>query len=107
MQMAKEDELKDLLFKDHLINKELLDLKVEMQVLGVQIRELGDRLYNMPEEILFAGEEPPAQTVSTVPPLDITALLASIQKLPKSVVRYKELKQQQKALTQQRRVLGF
>lgn len=105
--MPREEELKDLLYKEHLLSKEMLDLKMELQVLGVQLRELGDRLYNMPEEILFAGEAPPAQTVTRIPPLDITALLTAIQKLPQSVVRYKELKQHQKALTQQRRVLGF
>ena len=105
--MAKDEELKDLLYKEHVINKELLDLKMEMQVLGVQLRELGDRLYNSPTEILFAGEEPPAQTVSRTPPLDMTGFLAAIQKLPRTVARYKDLSTQQKSLSQQRRVMGF
>src|SRR5438309_4282677 len=105
--MAKDEEVKDLLYQEHVINKELLDLKMEMQVLGVQLRELGDRLYNMPQEILFSGEEPPAQTVSRIPPLDMTAFQATIQKLPRMVSRYKELSGQQKTLGQQRRVMGF
>lgn len=105
--MVKEEEFKDLLYQEHLINKEMLDLKMEMQVLGVQLRELGDRLYNIPEEILFAGEEPPAQTISNIPPLDITKMLASLQQLPLTVTRYKELKKKHKTLSQQRRVLGF
>lgn len=105
--MAKDEEVKDLLYQEHVINKELLDLRMELQVLGVQLRELGDRLYNMPQEILFAGEEPPAKTVSRTPPLDMIAFMAAINRLPKSVARYKELTGQQKSLSQQRRVMGF